>query len=236
MGNVQMSMSRRSAKSGKLRTHSQVDLYDLLISGFIRSLEAEIPAAYDPYPVAVFAICYRYYIVPKFIFMYDHQAFHAINVTEPNHITFKKELLRTNDESTSWHRPFDLSCYIPNVLDVAPKITPFLNFEDAGSPKHTSMVYDGILSRAYSKVHESGESSRSLYVFENQNLHSNLITPISRRYSVKHDHSHHLLQSATCNQGRLLNHMTYCGDRWGISPSPYLDVYVHVLCRCLDCS
>lgn len=221
MGNVQMSVSRRSAKSGKLRSYStSVDLYDLLISGFIRDLEADIPSCYEPYPVAVYALCYKYYIVPKFIFMYDHKAFHALNVTFPNHISFKKQLFKTDDKSTSWHQPFDLSCYIPNLLDAAPNVCCLLGSDEIDS-REPSAVYDGILSRAHSKVPESGESSRSLYVFENQNLYTNLITPVTRRYSVKNNHPHHLLQSATCNQGRLLHHMTYCGEKWGMhSVSP----------------
>eukprot|EP01084_Bolivina_argentea_P062723 114696_1 len=180
----------------------------LLIHGFIRESHS---SAHDQAITDICHLCCTYYIIPQFIFMYDHDAFHVFNVTSPSHPILNRTLIETNDQSTSWNRPFDLCCYVPNILNQSPSIKQLL-FEhtpnDLNDIIYDMEQYDGILARAHSKTHESGESSRSLYLFPNQHITTN------RRSKKQNEHI--LLQSPTGNRGKLINYMVYCGDRWGI--------------------
>eukprot|EP00484_Ammonia_sp_Unknown_P018736 CAMPEP_0197044598 /NCGR_PEP_ID=MMETSP1384-20130603/20619_1 /TAXON_ID=29189 /ORGANISM="Ammonia sp." /LENGTH=413 /DNA_ID=CAMNT_0042476085 /DNA_START=25 /DNA_END=1263 /DNA_ORIENTATION=+ len=119
------------------------------------------------------------------------------------------DIIRTDDASTAWNEPFDLSCYIPRIAQRSP-ISQLLSSEARSSMKSRGFThYDGIFSRAHSKTSHSGESSRSFYLFPNDALNA-------EHHQKEKEESHHLLQSATGNRGKLLSYMMYTDEKWGI--------------------
>eukprot|EP01084_Bolivina_argentea_P103970 186214_1 len=178
------------AKFNKPGSHAAFyNLSDLLIDGYIRVNIENYSLSITP---DVYRLCKEYYIVQKYIFMYDHNAFHILNVTSPLNPMLYKNIIKTNDKSTTWNKPYDLSCYVPNILS-----NYLINKENSNE------IYDGLFCRAASKTHESGESSRSFYIFENK-----CITDSKKL--------HTLYQSPTGNRGKLLQYMLYTDNKYGI--------------------
>ena len=194
--------------NGKSKSQSKPDIADLLIAGFLRNIVQMFPKQDNRKytPSDILEMCVQYYIIPKYIFLYDNHAFHALNITSPINPIITKNLIKTNDKSTTFNLPFDMSCYIPNILCDSP-IKQLLDSDYRVYIKDKdNHKYSGILSRAHSKTFNSGESSRSIYVFPNINLDG----------KHKQKESHNLLQSATGNKGKLLNYMLYTDEKWGI--------------------
>ena len=174
----------------------------MLIYGFIRTIHTR--TSNSIFLLNIGSICYQYYMTPIYIFMYDHHAFHTLDVTIPTSPVLATNIIQTTDKSTSWNKPFDLNCYIPNILNISSLQSLIIN----SKTNNKNEKYDAILCRAHSKTINSGESSRSFYIFPNKAI---TIKPQQNQLQ-----QHILLQSATGNRGKLIKYMLFSDDKWGI--------------------
>merc|ERR1719464_1398961 len=85
----------------------------MLIYGFIRTISTR--TSHSIFLLNIGSLCFQYYMTPRYIFIYDHHAFHCLDVTIPQSPILNTNIIQTTDNSTAWNKPFDLCCYIPNI-------------------------------------------------------------------------------------------------------------------------
>ena len=88
------------------------DECELLIIGYLKNIIGNRYRVLPSYDIC--SLCRQYYLIPQLLFLND-AAFHVINITSPNLPIISTNLVNTNQASIN-PKPFDVSCYIPNIL------------------------------------------------------------------------------------------------------------------------
>ena len=126
------------------RLEIELDESELLIVGYLRNIHQCIPSD------DICQLCRHYYLLPQLIFLND-AAFHTLNITTPAFPTITTNLVNTNEASIS-PKPFDVSCYIPNIFKhssvmQSPDTNMYLNINMLKMTKCKSTSYTHTHSR-----------------------------------------------------------------------------------------
>eukprot|EP01083_Nonionella_stella_P256843 879807_1 len=145
----------------KQSSKNKYDKCELLITGFLRNCAHSI-AGDD-----ITQLCYRYYLIQQLLFMND-ASFHALDVSSAYKPFISTNILNTNEASIQ-PKPFDVSCYIPNIL-------PLISTENISEHINLKVQYDAILSRKMKWVnidYKHLQTSRFLYIFKSDAIPNN---------------------------------------------------------------
>eukprot|EP00485_Elphidium_margaritaceum_P015353 CAMPEP_0202724888 /NCGR_PEP_ID=MMETSP1385-20130828/177443_1 /ASSEMBLY_ACC=CAM_ASM_000861 /TAXON_ID=933848 /ORGANISM="Elphidium margaritaceum" /LENGTH=347 /DNA_ID=CAMNT_0049390675 /DNA_START=122 /DNA_END=1162 /DNA_ORIENTATION=+ len=133
-------------------------------------------------------------------------------MSRPHQPRLLKDVVSLNNASqriSQYSAPFDLCCFIPDILRSRDdSITNYLATRKQHPWISDDACYDGIFCRALCTIEDSGESSRSLYIFRRSN-----------EWNDVDDHSASdspLIISRMMNRGKLLNFVTFTHSKHGI--------------------